>query len=345
MGEKIADQGVVTPEIVASILRNRIDMNKFGQDIFTWTLYNFTTAEGLVIASSTQGVIPNPKKVTPAKRKWMVLNPKEPWVLHHSKPDIGIISGEHIIPVAIGVETTEGKFLGSVAMGFSVPKLIRKIESSTSFKALSFVLLDQDMDVVSASTNQPSMLSKDFFHQKIDNVSQNGKSFTELKKSISVDGVTYRFIRKINRYPYVLLIGENDELVANTFKSELIPQILNTIVMVSFFSVLLYLFHRLVIKPSHELALAAEKISQGNLDVEISESSSRKMHILSLQLEKMKKAILQEQCVNTELVNTKTKLEEALKIIRKADEEKDVFVKNMYQVLKIPLKAIINGMH
>lgn len=216
IGQKIADKNTNDPTVVASILQSRMEKGALTEDIYTWTLFDFVDPNGYVTAASTVGKISYPKKIDPGKRTWLSTAPKSPWTLQVSYPDIGITSGEWIIPAGFGITDKEGKFLGTISIGFNIRKLTEKIQRSLTTAGTSFLLLTNDYHIITSSSNLVPYNSTSFFAQQLTKLSLTGDA-GRLPKAIRYQNVTYHYYRYTYPYPYIVLIGDNNTVMQMRF--------------------------------------------------------------------------------------------------------------------------------
>lgn len=344
MGEKIIRLPKVTPAGIASVLQNRVVRSeRFNDnDVFTWTFYDFVNPKGYVIASSTQGVLHHQAKVLPEQRLWMYTAPKAPWVLHPSYPDIGIISGEHILPVGMGVTNDKGNFFGIITIGLNIDKLTRRLEKNNDSELTDFVILFQDKYLVTASSgmNQKALDSLD-----IKSLHLNGKEgeFTSFDTPVRLGNAVFTHFEKMQDYPFTILAGYNHDVVRDKLWDSIIPKITNLGILVVFFAVVLYFFRKLVIVPAQQLGDAAEHLSQGNFQIAIPKQYSDEMYKLGEQLSNVKTFMKNEKEGKEVLEATEKQLKEALTTIRDSDREREAFLRDMHRSLYLPIRAILNG--
>lgn len=300
---------------IASILRDitpSIDDKRY--DIFTWTLFDFVDPNGHVIAASTLGVIENPSLVTSDMRSWINNAKSEPWQLHFSQRDIGVISKEQIIPVGFGVTGKNDRFLGVISLGVNVEKLILKLENAINNSTANFVLFDEKMSVIN--------YSKSFDKSDIDKIEnyvlKNHKNFKN-NEFIKINNKVY-YYKTSKHYPFSILSGMNEKELKREFWNEFTPRILNYIYLILFFLAILYFLKFLLLKPIVELSQATKQIALKNFDTTIPQSSIFEISLLAESIKSLRSFLKKEEIV-------KQQIKDAEASARLANEAKQRLIK------------------
>jgi len=342
MSKKISQSGFNSTKDLLPFIADAINSTESNHNIFTWTGFDFVTPEGYTIASSGQGIIENPKLVTSDRRSWMITAKKKPGVLQHSKADLGILSNEPMIPVAIGIEDKNSNFLGYISMGFDINKVRNKIERTLSDQNIVFVILDNDNNVVMQSSNQTKAIYKDFFtHEHLD--IKEGNESGEFKKAIKFGEIEFTNFIKVSNYPYTILTGRNTLLSSINFKKQVMPDIINLLGVTATFLLILFMYRRSIIKPIFDLSTAAGRFSEGEKIKRLPRSNSLEVMALSKKFLKAIRFMNHERIKARKAEKEKLKIEEKITIHKEHDKEKEEFLRDMYSELNTPLNAIING--
>lgn len=291
---RISKQNTTAPEPIAAILESvspKIDDDKY--DIFTWTLFDFIAPNGHVLAASTVGVLKKNIIITPDRRSWIVDARFEPWKFHIAKSDIGIVSHEPIIPIGFGVTSKQNKFLGIISLGVNTEKLKKALELSTEGLITNFAILNRDYSIITASENF-DFKKQNEFQKNLTNALNS--SFIDTSGSfIKVDNRTF-FCLKITHYPDLTIISGIDKKIADTeFWSEILPNILNTLYLTTFFLILLYFFRTKLLNPVVELSESSNQIAQGNTQIIVPQSNIAEINFLSRSIETVRCFVEKQQ--------------------------------------------------
>ncbi len=326
VGSEISHSGA-TPEKIAQVLRRAWPrIGNSGYNYFTWSVLDFANPQGMIVASSMHGVL-SPPQPLPTDRSWITEAPKTPGRLIFSAPDVGVLTKKYILPVGYGLVDQRGKYIGSISISFVLSNLVKKLENPLNYKSASFVLLGEDYKVIAQSSDNPTKLQRDYFHDKIDKKLVAVNKSGILEKPIVFENVTYNYYRNVDGYPFFILLGDNQSYLDKEFNQLLLPRIEQSVILGVFFLVLLYFFQRKIIKPVTTLSEAAVQISQGNTDVKFPDTDIYEYQVLTTKLRNIQEFVLR--------LNTAQKeLEEALRA-------KTSYLSNMSHEFRTPLNAVI----
>lgn len=301
IGKQIIDQENPQIQNIASILSNtKPEIDPETQNIFTWTLFDFIDTNNYVLASSSQGELPNPVYIKPDQRSWITESRITPWKLLSSKKDTGLLSKKTMIPFGFGITKKTGEFFGILSFGINVQKLQEQLESSSNTPYLTFAFLDRDNSIASTS--------KDFNKEEISALSQKIKETKQNQGFITLNGQEYYYCPS-HKSQLKVIVGINKKEFFNQLKIDFLPKALNTFYLTLFFLVLLYFFRAKLLNPVFQLSKAANKLSQGQLHVRIPQSEIAEVNSLSIAINKVKNFLIAEEAVKLSLKNSKDSAE------------------------------------
>lgn len=346
IGKKILQQNPNSLKTIETILQNKGIVSEANQELFSWTLFDFITPDGYVVVTSGQGVLAEPKKVT--DRSWLYDAPRIPWKLHFSDPATGFTSGEWVLPVGYGIANENGSLLGILSMGFNIQKLTRRIEHALDKDNISFVILNSDMEVVAQSLDNFHTIRKDFFIPRAGILNNFQDKEGILSSPIHYNDVTYRFYKKLNKYPYLILVGENNVVMHDRMTKALFPLLFQSIGIALILQIVLYLIYHRIITPAVILSDVADRISKGEEDIEIPIGKIYTFSNLSTQLYNMMHYIKEIKSMklelgrkNKELERTKNAAENAKEMALSASKAKSDFLASTAHELRTPLGQVI----
>ena len=348
IGNKIIESGKYDAESTALILQNRVDVNKIKDDLFPWTMFEFVNSDNCAI-SSTAGVI-SPVKVDSQRRPWVITARIKPWALHLTGPDLGIVSGEYIIPGGYGITDKNNKFIGIISIGFSIAKLRQKIERSLRSDSSEFILLTEDLKLITSSTHAIHSLSNFTKLLKDSNFIKSNKQ-GKLDAEVTSNNIVYKYYKVMHPYKYIILIGQSKKFIQEEFKNLVLPQMVRTLITGISFLILLYFFRIKIVNPLILLSESARLLSRGNLNIKMPTVNSSEAAYLVEALEMVKAAFQRENLVRKQLfeANNKIKLSNAdleqkvamrTKDLERALATKTEFLNNMSHEIRTPIQGL-----
>lgn len=351
VGNQIAQLKQPTPKNILNVFERYTRIGQQEKGTFSWSLYDWINTDGLQIINSKNGILNQPLNMS--DRAYISLAKSQPWKLHLSQPAIGKPSGIWIIPAGLGVAFGE-EHIGTISMGFSIAELATRINKMLDNSGISFVVLDDNYNVVLKSEDLDFSPETTFF-KKAFRESQLLPSYQgPLTSPLTTDEVEFVYQRKIVDYPYLILAGKSTNLLSQEFQAILLPRLSELLGVGVFAVVLLYFFRKRVVKPLTELSDAAIEVAKGNKNAKIPRTLNYEMHILAIALTKMKvykKRDIQKQkqlkskskelkkAVAT-LTETKDELEHYIHLAENSENARERFARQVHHTLKEPLSSI-----
>lgn len=335
LGEQITKHDSIDPHKIAELLRSNLLTNDIARKQYSWAMFDWDNPQNQMMVSTMYGVMQEPKSV--AHRYFAKMAPKEPWKLHFDSPDIGISSGEWVIPAGMGITNKRGDFIGMLSMAFNIAKFSQKIESAIDAKEVSFIVLDSNNKIALHSfDNKLQNLDKDFLKNALtaNNLPEAGAGF--LDKPIQYGNAVYSHYSKLDGYPYTILIGYNNIIASKDFRETLLPGIIGICVFAIVTLALLSLFRYIVVRPVIKLSHVVDKMAAGESIDSIEGFKTYEINNLANQLIKVNQLITSEK-------EAKERLKEAIQIAKASDNEKEGFLTDMCATLRKPLKTIFEG--
>lgn len=336
---RIAEADSSDPKVVARILKDIATTISEDQNFFTWTVFDFIDPSGKVIATSNGGVMENAVYIPKEKRTWMTDAPKNPWKLHIAKSDIGIISGENIIPCGFAVTDKRNKLLGIITFGISIKKLQEKLEDTLADQITSFALLNKDHSVILSSRN--------FDKEDL----KNGVTIEDnLNGYLDLNNKSYYHANLPENVGLSVLTGVSQDDAYIKILTELFPKIITIAYLTLLFLILLYLIRAKLLRPILDLSEIVSKISNGQLDCSIPDSKIHEISVLAKSIDTMQDFLVRERDVKSKLQEKTVKIEQVCN--NKTDlissfsiEVRDVIagISGIAQIMKSSLRTSVSN--
>lgn len=221
------------------------------------TFIEWINDQNFQVVNSQTGVIPDPHNMS--FRKHVQRAPTHPWKLQVSTPDMGIPSNLWVVPAGTGVIDGKNKFLGIAAVGFSVAGLTSKLIQITTIDKASFVILDRNFNIILQSNDHALEPKNTFYKELFEGKNYFSKEEAIFEQAISYKDIQYYAYRKMQHYPYIIMVGYNKGLVSNEFYTLVLPRVLEILAMAFFCVFLLYLFRKRMLFFSNSSTKAKEE--------------------------------------------------------------------------------------
>ncbi len=352
------------PVIIIQKLRNKLISNHEVQKIFSFSLFDWIDSNNLLFLTSDEGKIE--KILDLSERSYIKKARIDPWKLHFNEPSFGTPTKQWIIPAGFGVTDHEGKFLGTIGMGFNISNLSNHIEQNLSLGSASYIILNEFGDIVLHSSDVRFNNQDDYFKkQSITELSQ-GIDAEFLKETITYKNITYSFCSIIKDTPFTILSGYNENLKRKELVTRILSKISGFIIMGFLLIFVFMLLRRMLVSPIILLSNAAEEIRSNNITkLSIKESNVREINILAEQLKRLidyigelkktrdelKKSKSTIQAAHTQISEAnqllEARVEERTLELKKALEVKTEVLNNISHEVKTPIQgitAISNGL-
>jgi len=210
--------GVESYEILSSIDRVRNQNHVANEVLFEGMLY-WIDSNKYLIASSAGKVL---KPIDLSSRDYLEKTEHEPWKLRVGKTIIGALSGQNILPVAVGVVGKNGHHVGTSVLSVKTESLIEKFKISAEKNLGSFVILDYDKKIV-LDSNKKYFSENNGFLSKIKNTDLMSKddilsSFNLLKRN------DFFIVKEeVFEYPFVVFYAVKNKLIYQELFVEILP--------------------------------------------------------------------------------------------------------------------------
>ena len=210
--------GVESYEILSSIDRVRNQNHVANEVLFEGMLY-WIDSNKYLIASSAGKVL---KPIDLSSRDYLEKTEHEPWKLQVGKTVIGALSGQNILPIAVGVVGKNGHHVGTSVLSVKTESLIEKFKISSMRNLGNFVVLDYDKKIV-LDSNKKYFSDNNNFLAKIKDF--NLRDQTDILSNFNLLKRNDYFIVKeeVFEYPFVVFYAVKNRLIYQELFVEILP--------------------------------------------------------------------------------------------------------------------------
>lgn len=191
-------------------------------------------------------------------RSYVKESQKAPWALHLSAPAIGVPEGLWEIPGGMGIVNEEGHFLGIIAIGVNIAEFNSRLQQILAHRQLSFIVLDKDFNVIFQSFDNGIDPKSSFYRQAFKDKKEFLTKEGNLSMPIFFNNIKYNYFKKIEGYPYTILLGYNKDLFFHEFIIKAVPALIETIFLVTILTLIFFFLQRKKINLLHSSQFAQE---------------------------------------------------------------------------------------
>ncbi|MHA1538931.1 MAG: helix-turn-helix domain-containing protein [Alphaproteobacteria bacterium] len=180
------------------------DKQDYPYRVMSWPFFDWINNDDLMVASAMHELDP-PEDVTKV-RLYYTHTRARPRQLIFDPVNIGLPSGEYIVPAAVGIEDDAGSYFGAVSMGFNIDRLKEEIRTTLGDENICFALLDHEKKIVLSSTSFEDN-DRLYFSKILKGVSleQSGT----FKNKINFHNSIYTHHIKLKNYSFFVFLGLN----------------------------------------------------------------------------------------------------------------------------------------
>lgn len=196
----------------------------------TGKFYWIDANNNLIISNS--GVSSDP--IDLSNRDYLKKTKDTPWKIQSGDPVIGALSGEYVFPVGVGALDKKNRYIGTSGTSFRIYSLVEKFKRSTDFYNVDFAILNNDNKVLIESAD--GLFSED------EDLIGGLKFFNKTLREEMVSGFSpfdqngsYVIVRKLEKYPYKILVNCPNSLLIRGLLLEILPRFIELIILTLFF--------------------------------------------------------------------------------------------------------------
>ncbi len=223
-------------KILSSFNQSHYGYNSI-KDVLSVGMFYWVDRNKHLVASSAGPIAP----IDLSTRDYLENTKNDPWKIYTGTPVIGAASGQYVIPAGVGLVDIAGDYVGTSVVSFKLYNLTEKFKHLVSFYKTDFAILDANNKVLLES--EAGLFSKDQelmnnLNFSIDSLHQEMVSDLSLFKQKG----SFIILRNIQNYPYKILIGYQNSASSWEILCEIMPQLIEILIITMFFVTMLVLF-------------------------------------------------------------------------------------------------------
>ncbi len=216
--------GVESFEILSSIDRIRNQNHIANQMLFEGMLY-WIDSNKYLIASSAGKVL---KPIDLSSRDYLEKTEHEPWKLQVGKNVVGALSGQNILPIAVGVIGKNGHHVGTSVLSVKIESLMEKFNISASNNLGNFVILNYDGKIV-LDSNKKYFSENEEFLAKIKQISLSKKIDVLSKFNLLKRNDFFIVGDAVFEHPFIVFYGVKNKLIYQELFVQMLPYFIETL--------------------------------------------------------------------------------------------------------------------
>jgi two-component system sensor histidine kinase ChiS len=204
------------------------------KDMLSAGMFYWVDSKNRLIASSAGPINP----IDLSSRDYLENTKKDPWKIYSGTPVVGALSGQYVIPAGVGLVNNNGDYVGTSLVSFKLHNLVEKFKRMTDFYKTDFAIMDKNNKVILES--ESGLFSEDMSLMSDLRFSDNALR-EELVSNFSPfrgDG-SYIIVRKVEKYPYKILIGYQNYVITRELLTEIVPYLIELLMITAFFAMVL----------------------------------------------------------------------------------------------------------
>lgn len=274
---------------------------KVNQDINTvlsWNMFSWSNEYHKITVNSLRRILSKPLDVSGMSN--MAKTMTEPGVMHLGNPTYGSVSGELVIPASIGAVDERGHYVGAIGIGFNVEGIASKMDHLIDNGNINYAIIDKNYAPIVRSPHEKISIlpSTPQFLKAAQPEIPSGmlSSYSPFKENSN-----YIYYQKVQDTPYTVLISYNTDVARTEIWRQISIELIKFMVAGSIIILLLTLLYRRLIDPVTQLSIAADKISQGDHEVNIPVSGHYEITNLAEKLKQIVSYINEIERVRNEI--------------------------------------------
>lgn len=332
IGRQVLHASTDDPEAIARLLRS------FDTEGGIFNLFAWSNKELQIVATNTGGKLARPLDISDrdyAKKSLLV-----PWRVHIGRPVEGRITGKWVLPLALGVYSLEGNYLGSVLASINIDRLTQQLRMALANENINFGIITSTYLTVTESAEMADFINSYFpidIFRNIENSSKIWEEFSSEDNDLQPAAVT--MYQRSTSAPYVFLLSINIYTQLRSFITLLEQRMTPLLLIAIFMGLALLAVRNRIIKPLADLSIEADKIIRGEA-VQVNVKGPLEIVFLGRQLQQIGSFLQERRRIEFEQKAKLAFLKRAKDTAELSNRVKVDFLTSMSHEFRIPLNTI-----
>ena len=213
-------------------------INSLGNNLIAGAMFYWIDSKNYLIASSN-GLVS--KAINLSSRDYLTKTKDSPKKLQVGSPVIGALSGQSIVPMALGVVNKEGNFSGTVVLSLRLDNFLHRFRNLKE-RNIEFAIADDKNQIIMSSSEELFRKNSQLLVNPILNEQGN------LLESYSLFNLSrpILFAKKVENQPYAVITAMRAKNAYSVVVKEMLPTIIE-ISLIIIFLIIIKMFYRIIL--------------------------------------------------------------------------------------------------
>ena len=201
-------------------------INSLGSNFIAGGMFYWIDDKKNLIASSN-GLVS--RVINLSNRDYLSKTEKLPLRVQVGSPVIGALSGQSIVPMALGIYNNQGSFAGSLVLSLKLENFLNRFRNLKE-RDVEFALLDENNQVIMSSSDEFFRKNQEVYNSI--SVSENGMILQNFSLFSLNSNVIYA--KAVNNQPYKIITAMRGKNAFKIISREMLPNLIELMLIVLF---------------------------------------------------------------------------------------------------------------
>jgi hypothetical protein len=249
-------------QILTTFNQDTKSINSLGNNFISGAMFYWIDVNKNLIASSS-GLVS--KVINLSSRDYLEKTQKNPNRLQIGSPVIGALSGQSIIPMALGVNNLEGNFSGSIVLSLKLENFMHKFRNLKE-RNIEFAIIDENNKIIMSSSEEFFRKNREYYNGNnasenkasqnlsdniLDNIEKHYiENYGKIIHSFSLFNLNGHviYIKEIENQPYKIITAIRSKNAYKIVSGEMLPTFIELSLIVIFLIMVKIIYSILIFK-------------------------------------------------------------------------------------------------
>lgn len=275
-------------------------LKSFDKKDYRYSILSWINPNGHMEVSSNHGVLDTPVDIS--DRDFVKMAAADPWKMVIGQPIEGRVSGRWVIPVAMSLTDSTGKFIGTVALSLDIKILSNQLAQIVRRDGIRATIADKKLVPITQISAEPTSGTMDFPFHKLDtvNFSQHPNGLI-LESDLFWEVGEYYYYHVSAELPYVILLAYDAKYSDEIARGYLWYRLTQVGIAGIFFVLFLWMTRVRMVKPLLEMTTIMSDVARGQSFNSLPKSGPIEIELLAAQIHRVSDYIAENKRIENEL--------------------------------------------